>query len=448
MERYHVLLGQLGFDSCVVIAGRYASESGASLTRNVLYPALRTLVHQHAALGVQIVVGATRADVPKFVRLPEVDLDAIVEFTEDTTSPVDELLRTQLGRLLEFGTSAPLWRVTVVNGSTVFFAFHHVIADGQSGPALLATLLAALNSDPADTSDASSGIVSVPQTATLAGPAEAYTDVSVPWLSLLHELYKMGAPKSWLPSATAWTGNAAPATPSLAMHVRCWSIPAPQTIELLRQCRAHATTLTAVLHTLLVGVLARVLAELRPAQAAAWRTVHVAVPVSLRRATHAPPTALCDHVSTLHGYAPLHPLRARGADFPWGAARDFGRGLHARVPRAPQLLGELAVLFRWGLAEGFFTGMLGKKRTTGLGLSNVGRFPEVPQEGKARWTLNEVYLGQCDVVRGAAIKVNVVGSPEGTTNITFTWGEGAIDEDLVEAFIAGAKETLDSMLGS
>ena len=158
-------------------------------------------------------------------------------------------------------------------------------------------------------------------------------------------------------------------------------------------------------------------------------------------------SALCDHVATLHGYAALRPVLARGADFPWDGARDFGKDLHARVPRAPHMLGELAVLFRWGLAEGYFAGMLGKKRSTGLGLSNLGRFPEVPQDGKARWTLSEVYLGQCDVVRGAAIKANIVGSPEGATNVTFTWGEGAIDEDLVETFIAGAKETLDAIVG-
>ncbi|EKM56129.1 uncharacterized protein PHACADRAFT_257207 [Phanerochaete carnosa HHB-10118-sp] len=447
MERYHVLLSQLGFDSCVAIAGKYVSVSGTPLTKEVIYPALHTMMQTHAGLGMQIAAGVTRADIPKYVRLPEVDLDAVVEFLEDSAADVDELLRAQLGRPFALGTSAPLWRVTVVNGATVVFAAHHAIADGQSGPALHATLLSALNDTATDQSKEFDRTVAVPQAIPLAEPTEAYMNISLSWSSIFHLLYQLLVPKSWLPSATAWTGNSIPPVPSLDMHVRCWSVSAAQTREILRRCREHGTTLTAFLHTLLVGVLARVLAEERSEEASACSTVNVAVPVSLRRFTGVPPRGLCNHISTVYFFSPLRPVLVGGGDFSWEATRAFGKELHGSVSRAPELLGKLRLLFRCGVAESYFRGILGKRRASGMGLSNLGPFPVAKQEGEvSRWTISNVFFAQCDVVRGAAVKVNVVGSPEGTTNVAFTWGKASLDEDLANTLIREVKTTLDAML--
>lgn len=444
MERYHVLLGELGFDSCVAIAARYVPASGAPLTKETLYPALHTVVQRHAALGVQIAPGADPRAVPKYVCLSEVDLDAAVEFLEDDAASVDELLQAQLVRPFAIGTSAPLWRLTVANGRMVVFASHHVIADGQSGPALHAALLAALND--ANTGLPSNSRVPVLQSTLIHGPTEAYTDISLSWSSLLHELYKVLAPKSWLPSATAWTGNNIPSTPSIAMNVRCWEISAAQTVEILKRCRENKTTLTAFLHTLLVGVLSRVLQETRPDEVAECKTINVAVPVSLRRYTGVPPLDLCDQVSTVHLFSPILPLLDDGKDFSWEATRRFGAELQRNLPSSPELLGEMRMLFRLGIAESYFRGMLGKKRTSGFALSNLGRFPVAKTIGE-KWSLEGVYFAQCDVMRGAAIKVNIVGSPDGATNVAFSWGKASLDEDLANMFIMEMKATLDAMLG-
>lgn len=441
MERYHILLDQLGFDSCVAHSGDYISTTGALLTKETLYPALHAMVHKHGALGAQVRLGATPKAAPQFVRLREIDLDAAVQFLADEQVSTDELLRAQLEHSFALGTAAPLWRVTVVNGRTVVFAIHHSIADGQSGPALHAALLSALNSVSADEVGLSSKIV-VPSNAAPVESTEAYTSISVSFNGFLHMIYGLLTPKKLQAGARAWSGNPVPRIPSLAMTVRCWEISADQTAEVLRRCREHKTTLTAFLQTLLVGVLSQAL--LAHKQVGKYKTIVLEAPVSLRRFTGVSPLELCDHVSSLYLKARIEPI-TDGKAFPWDTACKAGDKLHKRIPKTPQLLGMLRILQRLGSAEDYFKEMLGKKRGCGIGMSNLGRFP-VGEKGEGRWRLQSVYFAQSDVMYGAAIKVNVVGSPEGVTSLTFTWGKASVDGDLVATFIKEVKATLDAML--
>ncbi|GJE88142.1 hypothetical protein PsYK624_042250 [Phanerochaete sordida] len=143
LEQYLILLTQLSFDSCVTILGQYVSASGAPLTKEIHYPALRATIQKHGTLGVQMRLRATAKAAPRLVRLREIDLDAIVEVVEDGLVSTDDLLRAQLEPPFALGTTTPLWRAMVVNGRSVVFAICHCVADGHSGPALLSALLSA-----------------------------------------------------------------------------------------------------------------------------------------------------------------------------------------------------------------------------------------------------------------------------------------------------------------
>ena len=57
-----------------------------------------------------------------------------------------------------------------------------------------------------------------------------------------------------------------------------------------------------------------------------------------------------------------------------------------------------------------------------------------------KWGIADMYFGQCDATCGTAFKINVVGSPDGSVGTTFTWGEGAVDEQIAEAFVQMAKD--------
>lgn len=451
MERYHVMLGQLGFDSCVVITADYCSESDAILNKETLYPALRYVIREHGALGAQISTGGKTSDVPQFVRLPIVDLDLVVEFREDNTTTTDELLRTELERQFQFNSPDPPWHLTVVGGRSVVFAYHHVIADGQSGPAFLHSLLSALNTTSADKLDYEN-IVTVSPHSVIIGPTETYTNISPSLTALLHEVYKMIVPASWTDKPYAWTGNPIPPMPSLEMTVRCWEISTTYTTQILNLCRENHTTLTAFLYTLVVGVLSRVVATYPTEPTESYRTISAVVAVSLRRFTGVSPFVLCDQVCSTQSYVPMHTV---GRDkegivyFPWAVTKQFGARIQGAVEKSRETLGMLGLLFWLGMAESYFLGMLGKKRETGLTISNLGKFPASQATHSARhgsWTLKSVYFAQCDVVRGAAIKMNVIGSPSGTTNVTFTWGQQSIDTQLAEIMIKEVQDVLYAML--
>ncbi|GJE88098.1 alcohol acetyltransferase-like protein [Phanerochaete sordida] len=466
LERFHITRTKLGFDSCVVVTAQY-NASGVLLNRQTLYPALSRVVQANAALSTQVDLGAApdtktnaKPPPPRFVRLPVVSLDAVVSFVSD--SALEHLITDEFLRPIEFGTAAPLWRLTVVSGRTLLFAFHHSVGDGQSGVAFHAALLHALN-HPSEALHVSGDRVSVSPEAYLVPPIEALTSVSVSWGKFFSTILGAFLPKFLTKGASAWTGNDVVSAPSLDTHVSCWEIDADQVTELMTLCRKNSTTLTACLHTLVVGVLARLIATSADRTQRVFKTIATSVPVSLRRFTGASPHVLCDHIAGVKTYVPISSLANTSTSdpwFSWAAAARFKERVQKSMKSTREDIGTLRYLYALGAGDEFFTGALGKKRGIALELSNVGRFPapppgetfidgedDAPQQD-AQWTLGSVYFAQGDPVSGAALKMNVAGSPTGTVTVVFSWGEGALDNEFAEAVIRDTKAALTWVIQS
>lgn len=64
------------------------------------------------------------------------------------------------------------------------------------------------------------------------------------------------------------------------------------------------------------------------------------------------------------------------------------------------------------------------------------------------WSISGVHFAQCNAVVGAALKVNMAGSPTGTVNIAYTWGAGALEDSTAESVIEEVKANLSSILAS
>ena len=60
--------------------------------------------------------------------------------------------------------------------------------------------------------------------------------------------------------------------------------------------------------------------------------------------------------------------------------------------------------------------------------------------------IEDIVFCSLDPTLGAALKVNVVGSPSGATNIAYAWGEGTIDDDVAEAFVHSMHEVIQSVV--
>lgn len=452
VERYHITRTEVGFDSCVVVSAKY-SATGVVLNRQTLYPALHRIVLAHPALSVQVATGPKPNAKPRFVQLPEVNLDDVVAFAQerDYENSIAQVLMAQLDQTFELGTANPLWRLVVVSGRTVVFAYHHAIADGQSGLAFHAALLSILNS-PSDTTTLSGNKVTIPEDSSLVPAVESLTSISVSFGGLLSAACGAFAPQALTKAASSWTGNPVTQTPSVKMHVRCWEIEASQAAELLTLCRKNGATLTGCMHTLAAGVLSRLISSNQDLRRKRFQTLCSSVPISLRRYTGASPYVLCDHVSSVRSYTSVKTLANESTSrawFSWPVAAKFSKRIAASAKKSREVIGTMRILFMLGISKSYFLDQLGKKRHNSFELSNLGKFPAPPEEaGEGPWSIGSVYLAQCDSVTGSAIKLNVVGSPTGSINVTFSWGQGTIDDDLAETFIRDVKAALFSVLES
>ncbi|KAJ3559535.1 hypothetical protein NM688_g277 [Phlebia brevispora] len=440
LERYHVTLHQIGFDSCVVVSAQYKAER--PLSKALVYGALKYAIEHQVKLGVQIDVSKA----PRFTRLKTIDLSRAVDIATEM-QPLQDLFSSHLSTPFQLGTDTPLWRLTVLPDNTVIFVYHHATGDGQSGLAFHHIFLAGLNTLSETAPDPSDGIVTVPTTLIIEPPTEKLTNTSVSLKTFFHVFFELLAPISWTPASSAWTANPVVKQPSIATNAHAWEISAEDAKLFLQLCRSHDTTLTGALHTLGVLVLSRFLVA--SGQSKRYKTIATCIPISLRRYTGMPPEAMCDQASAIYPYVPFlyqteheNPVDA----FPWQTSARFSNTIQGTMKESLEGVGTIKYLYTLGISRKYFLDMLGKKRDVALSFSNVGRFPSAA-DGAAQgpWGIGSMHFGQCDSVYGAAMKTNIVGSPSGTINIVFTWAPGAMDDATAEAYIAGFKEEFHSL---
>ncbi|KAI0951065.1 putative Hybrid PKS-NRPS biosynthetic cluster [Taiwanofungus camphoratus] len=457
LERYYVTRHYLGMDSCIVVSASYASidSTTAILDRSALYAALGKVVHRHAALGMRLSGESTSC--PTFARLDKIDLSKVVEFTDH--SDLAAAMEAHFLRRFDTDAALPLWRLQVLKDNTLIFAYHHGIGDGQSGLAFHRALLSALNENETEAS-ASGGteVVAVPKSSTLVPPVEKLTSLSVSFRKLCSEMSGLFAPSWWSARSSTWTGHSIVTVPTLVTRVRLVQYTPEETARMLGLCRSHKSTVTSFIHTLAVLILSRLIPrETSPRQK--YRTLCTTIPVSLRRYTNTSEDEMCIHVAVYASYPALHiytPETSLAEDFPWNIAAKLTSTLRkdSELRRTREGIGMLRFLF--GNYEGYFKGMLGKERTCSFEVSNIGRFPSTtkaidspPNErGSRGWSITTMQFAQSSPVFGAAIKLNVVGTPAGGLGISITWGEGSLDDAFAELFTAKFKEGMTEIISS
>jgi len=104
--------------------------------------------------------------------------------------------------------------------------------------------------------------------------------------------------------------------------------------------------------------------------------------------------------------------------------------------------------FIFGRYEAFFKGKIKRKREAGLEISSIGRFDtsKAVHVDSEKWQIDRVVFAQCDVITGAAFKMNVCGDPLGGLAIAVTWGLDAVDVAFIEAFVSKFKQMFQKIL--
>ncbi|KAJ7761109.1 alcohol acetyltransferase [Mycena metata] len=409
------------------------------LTKEVLFPALKTLIETHAVLGICFDNEADSVDVA-FARLSTIELPHIVEFSE--TCDLQEATERQMCRRFDDTRhDLPLWRVQILPDNTVILALHHAIADGISTAAFHCALLRALQS--ASSSSFPSSVV-VPDLPLL--PAmDDLTDTSVSLWTVFSTLFEALAPRWFTNAYYAWSGHPVPTVIKIQPHVRLVQFDAPDAKRLADACRAQGATVTSALYILTVCVLSRLLA----ATNTSYKTISVLTPISLRGVatpTPTPSSALCNQASSCTTYPPLK------AEFSWSDAARFAVELKAQKLKAREQYGIVRLIAN--RYTRFILGDLGTTRRYGLIFSNLGRI-EVDAEAEkakgkgnaaAQWSMGNMFFVHEDTFAGPALGLNIVGDPAGGINICVKWGEESLDAGFVDAFVPMFEKAFHSLL--
>lgn len=437
MERYFIARSRLRFDACVVCAAEYTCTPVMQLVDAILFPALRKVVEKHAALGIGIQGESTNH--PTFVRLKNVDLNGVVEYSD--VENLQAVMESQFLTSIPVTPNLPLWRLVVMKNNIVVFSWHHAIGDGMSSLAFHSSLLAALG-DPCESSNQELpvNLVQIPTTTSLSPPVETFADIAPYWTKIIRELFYLFAPTSWTQGASAWTGNNVPGQSSLKTHVRILDFSASDITPFLDICRTHGATLTSSFHSIGVAALSSVLQK--EPNIPNYKTISSFIPVSLRRFTGTPPDVFCVNVSTYHSYPLLNP------SFSWSDAASLAALFRSGSREIRQETGLVKYIF--GNYEGYFKGKLGQKRGGGLEFSNLGLFNPVarsaPGPDLTKWSIGNVTWAQSDAVAGSALKMNIVGMPTGDVTTTVTFGDGSVDVAFAEKFIREFRRIFHALL--
>ncbi|KAH9849937.1 alcohol acetyltransferase [Lenzites betulinus] len=456
-EQYFYTRACLDLFSWVVVSAKYrdAKGVGQALDRSTLFSALDHVVHSQPTLTCRLeYTSSLPSRPPTWIRLPLIDLNKLVEFRDEDSSQLSTILESMYAGPVKYAEDVPPWKLFVLGDGTLAFAYEHTIGDGQSGMAFHLALLNALNGlSPAST--AHSGVVSdLPDDASLGPSIEDAMDVSVPVTALLGEVLKPLWPPARRRAQIAWTGKDAPNNVVYGMLVRVLPYYSSEDgRRLVELSRAHKTTLTGLLHTLALVVLSRLI-RANPDNAK-YETITTSVPISMRRFTSTPPSAFCNHVSTLRDDYPILPAdvsrtATTAENFPWDLAASLVDALRQEAPRGGASVGMLK--FVDGKYAEYLRGQLGKKRSAGLELSNIGPFPvglvEKPANGSSSsgWSLDEVLFAQANTTLGPALCLNVAGSPTGGFGVTITYSKDAVDGVLAEEFVAAFRSGIHDLL--
>lgn len=440
-----------------------------------LEAALSKVILRHPNLCCGIIDEDTKT--PAFIRLDEIDVSKRIEYeTVKATSEkdYDEALMTIVARqhsqLWPDIDQLPPWKIIIIQPVQaldesnpvldIAFFYHHAIADGMSGLAFHTSFLSALNSVSNGSIRRETSIVTPPATLALAPPVEVQIKFPISYTYILGKLWETFRPAWLLPDRrpAPWTG-AAPSsitTESYTMLARLLTIPGSQVAAILKECRQHNTTLTGLLHGLVLAALAALLPSPHP--------ITFSTPYSLRpwsKTAASEVTVQVSAVTSRYEEDLLSGLRdalqtsstsvSGGDDLEtriWDIASDVKSKMTAELAAVPQdnIVGALAYVSD---LHGMYKGDIARPRQTSIEVSNVGvlKTPAAADgnedsSGTGPWSISRDVFTQCTGITGALLCLNVASVADGPLTISFTWLETAIDTQQVEDIIQKVEKML------
>lgn len=465
-ESYSTSRHNLGFYRCVGLTGRFnvsrsllRDHSDQSL-KPVIELAVAQTILSHPVLQAGIACEDTTS--PYFVYLPRLDLSKIIKWAQvDSDRPSDR--DTTLRRVLEARHSAlwpdlnqqPGYQFIVLGANRsgtetltidIIFAFHHAYGDGPSGVILQRTLLQALNSPAAvPPFNPSTHMLTIDRPCPLPPPQDALINFKISWSFLIKTLWGEFGPSFLKPSPPepAWAGQPISLSPE-STRLRLLSFPTLTASDIISRCREHSTTLTPLLHVLVLHSLAKRL----PASAASNHTLTSSTPISLRRLL--PPggkqgfdpdksmgviLAAYNHRFSSSTIQQIRSGDASDESFIWDLTSSFAKDLKRKTASLPD--DDITALMSWiSDYHAWWKKKLGKERESTWEVSNIGAADFTQEDTKAGWSVDRVVFSQSGSVAGSAFSVSVAGVKGGELAVTLSWQESIVDDELLDGLAA------------
>lgn len=421
---------------------------------DVLETAITHVVLALPSLSVGIVGQETSK--PYFVQLPSINLEHHFECSVEPSpdhgtqeAGLLSILQDQHDRSWPEIEQRPPWKLTAIvrppaDGGglqvvDVVFAAHHSIADGRSTARFHSKLLDELNQQKGRPAQLCGHILTVASDIKLDPPQEELVKFTRSWAFFLGTLWRELGP-AWLqrrPPPAPWTGKVITREPCQT-RLRLVTVPAAAVPRILAACRAHQTTLTPLLHVLILASLAR---RVPPKDARALRGSN---PIDLRPFIERDPqlgaieNPFGSFVSTQSHYfsAPtLARLREDARDDEiWELAAELRGSMKQHLGKVPadDIMSMLAWVGDW---QKFWLAKVGKPRQDTWEVSNIGSMPggqDASEETIRGWRIHRCIMSQGASVAGAGIALSVAGIIGGDICIALSWQEGIVETGTVD----------------
>ena len=407
----------------VAVTARYRRKSSSSLV-TAIFSALATVIQQHPILSVIPVDTDTPS--PYFARLPTIDLNQVITWTtidgcgdnEEKFQALDQFLQEQHNRPFRYTMPlTPFWALHVLqelgNGShfMLAFFFHHCIADTKSALVFHEAMEDALNM-PSE----------IEPSHTL---CTSDLELLPPLDCFLEGMTARSVPECQEPLPNAWTGGVQ-VTPPTTRFCSRW-LTSERTKQLSGKAKEHGVSVTAVLQSMLVAALFRIL----PSE---YTILRADCAISVRPWLPPPVTAISigcfiDNFSETY----------HRSSFSWDECRRTKETI-LRVSEQQQGDDLGGKLRRIADLRAWFESKMGQPRHSALELSNVGRL--TPSGRSKDCEIESVLFSQSAGACSAAIKTSAATGRDGRLTLGFSYQEDVVEKGLVERMIEGFESIL------
>ncbi|CAH0019157.1 unnamed protein product [Clonostachys rhizophaga] len=435
----------MGIFRCVIITARYQPPSSlvpcfSSSQQDAYFTAaLASVVKDQPMLR----VGLLHEDNPKktsFSHVENMTLSNHFEYRSVHCTSEDDyerqLASTQSwlhDQLWPNLAACPPWRIIILRPVSssfstsefdIMFGYHHSLFDGTSGKEFHQYLLAALQSQPTNPDPIFT--LHFPSPPQLPLSQEEAIGFKNSYSFLLRGFWNLAVPSFFKSrQQRLWTAQPIRLHHPYKTRIHVVEIDAASLASLLIACRAQSSSLTSLLHALILSSLSRRM----PTSSFCSST-----PISLRPWISDSTPFQMRSLTTAH--ATPHPLPiVLGLGHPsatdaliWESARRVKQDVQSRLARIPiddpmgfiPLIPDLMAYWR---------GKEGQPRDETWEVSNLGILEQdTPHDG---WEITRALFSSGAMVTGAAMGFNVISVRGKGLTIGVTWQDGDIDEELV-----------------